>query len=364
MKRQHAKTWQHSIRAFLRLSRQILFSALLCFTIWTASPDAYATSPKTTSPAVTQQDGPKLQQGARTDGAEAATLSPSLLIYLLATGVALLMFCAYILHRARQRRMLAIEEPEPTLLLDSPPQLMEREPDSLTALVQAVAKEQGTSQTLAISTVEDRPLFAPRGDGHQKECSKCHRKYASWMVVCPFDATPLKDIAPKRKITRPSRRQSVLPRKRCPLCDRRYEEDAVCCPYDKTQLVADTIEEAATAPSFKVCRTCGHDIDEGKQLCQCDEECDPITLHPHDNQKRSPAIPMAICPTCRTYGGFGQTHCPKDGALLIPVTSIQANSLPATGYGARRKICRRCGTRYSGAYVFCSHDGTKLTPIN
>ena len=52
MKRQHAKTWQHSIRAFLRLSRQILFSALLCFTIWTASPDAYATSPKTTSPAV------------------------------------------------------------------------------------------------------------------------------------------------------------------------------------------------------------------------------------------------------------------------------------------------------------------------
>ncbi len=363
MKRQNVQKWQTCARVLVRLSRQILFGVLLCFTIWTASP-AFATSPKTTSPAVTQSNTPRLEQGTRLDGATPESFSPGLWIYLLATGVAMLMFCAYLLHRARQRRLLSFEEPEPTLLLDSPPQLMEREPDSLTALVQAVAKEQGTSQTLAISTVEDRPLFAPRGDGHQKECSKCHRKYASWMVVCPFDATPLKDLTPRRKISRPSRRQSALPRKRCPLCERRYEEDAACCPYDKTQLVTDTLEEASSAPSFTICRTCGHDLEDGKELCQCGEDRDPITLHPHDNNQRSPAIPMTICPRCRAYGGFGQTHCATDGALLIPVTSIQANSLPASGYGARRKLCRKCGVRYSGAYVFCSHDGTRLTPIN
>lgn len=342
----------------LELARRILFVTLLCLTLWCAAPAASA------------QPAPELDLDTPTlttqPEAEPQSMAPGLWLYLMASGLALLMFGLYLLRRARQQRLLELASVEEPLLL-SPPRMREApaEADLRAVLAQAVATDRGAApNALALQTIEDTPLFAARGDGHSKECPQCHRKYASWMVVCPFDAATLQDLHARRRPARVPRGHTALPRKRCPSCSRRFEEDAICCPYDATELVQDTIEEASSATPFTICRVCGRDIDGDEDAaCGCGEERDVFTLDPSNTDARAPTMPLTRCPRCRTYGALGQTHCPGDGELLLPVTSVQANALPSTGYGARRKLCRKCGTRYSGAYVHCALDGTKLTPI-
>ena len=312
------------------------------------------------------------QDGAVIDTApQQATqdVSNQLWLYLIALGIAAVMFGIYVLQRARRNEFEHLEGIDDSMILDDDePHQETNEQDMVRALAQVVASEQGSAPSeLALQSGRDKPLFAPSTEGHQKECPQCHRRYASWMVVCPVDATTLKDINTRRRPPRlPHKDHTRLPRKRCPSCGRRYEEGAEFCAIDASKLLVDTLEDAAEAPKITICRTCGKDVTkiDREHSCGCGDEADILTLDPSNTSNKTPSIPLTVCPKCRTYGGFGQTHCAKDGELLIPVTSVQANSLPITGYGPRRKLCRKCGTQFSGGYVYCTHDGTKLTSIH
>lgn len=339
---------------------RLLLALLVCAASWAGSPTPTARAQEPAPP----PSSPTLQAEQPRERAEVT--SSGLWIYLLAMGLSLILLAVYLLRRARQQRFLEIEGAEEPALLPAPPERAEPAPDALATLARSIGAESPTpANALALQTARDTPLFAPRGEDHQKkECPACHRKYAAWMVVCPFDAQTLREPGPRHRPSRPARGAQTLPRKRCPFCERRFDEGALACPFDATPLVADTLEEAAQAPELTICRTCGKDLTELNEPCGCGEDADVITLDPSDTSARTPTLPMTVCPQCRTYGQLGQTHCPRDGELLVPVTSIQANSLPATGHGPRRKLCSKCGTRFSGAYVFCTQDGSRLTPVH
>ncbi len=342
-----------------RLAIQLLMGALVCIALWTGAP----------SPARAQQPTGAAEQAiAQTQLAPASSphaFTPSLWIYLLAIGAALIMGGIYMVHRARQRHLYDIEEDAFAPRRDRPPRREVQPADPLMSVATQLSADQSSPHALAIQRGAERPLFALRTDGHAKECPACHRNFASWMAVCPVDATPLEDLIARRRAGRSAKGKTALQRLRCPSCERRFAEDARLCPYDGLQLVRDTAEEAAVAPPTTICRSCGADVTDALgRICHCGEDFDPLTLDPSDVSNRPPAVPLTVCPRCRAWGSFGQTHCPHDGELLMPVTELEANALPATGYGPRRKVCRTCGVHFSGAYLFCSFDGTELTSIH
>ena len=298
----------------------------------------------------------------------------NLWIVLLLVGTTMILAGLYLIRRARlQQQLDALDDDDVQLL--SPPPLRRSEPhreDPIAALTQSItqAQQSGALGLSALPSVPDAPLFSLRTDGPQRECPKCHRKYASWMVICPIDAEPLLDPpSSKRSAPRATRSHSRSPleRKRCPTCERRYEDSASFCAHDATPLVQDTAEDSAHAPSWTVCRSCGQERDaqhpSSAPHCACQDLADLTRLDPARRDGASQSIALTACPICRAYGSPGQTHCVHDNQLLIPLSIIQLNALPPHGYGTRRKLCPKCGARYSGAFLHCTQDGARLSNL-
>lgn len=279
-------------------------------------------------------------------------------VYVTALVVSVVLMVLYWARRARQRRtFMAIDAPPFRLPVVPPPSVGEPTVTTVPTGARAVG---GNPATLT-EQLRRALVAAPRLEETHKECPECRRRFASWMAICPFDAATLRTPGVARA-RMPG--ETPLPRRACPECARRFELDAVVCPFDGAELAEDTLEDAARAPVRFACRACGAhrqgvEVSEG-----CCDAPEPIRMDPSQAGTRTPALPMGACPRCHTYGALGQTHCPNDGELLLPITAIQANTFPATGYGPRRKLCGKCGARFGGEARYCCHDGARLRPIN
>lgn len=278
-------------------------------------------------------------------------------VYVTALVFSMVLMGLYWARRARQRReFLAMDAP--TLRLPVAPAQGVGEPT--VTPVQSGVRAAGGNPALA-EQLRRALVAAPRVEEIQKECPTCSRRFASWMMVCPFDAATLRTPGATRA-RMPG--ETPLPRRACPECARRFEPDVVICPFDGADLAEDTLEDAARATTRYACRACGAHREGISPSEGCCEAPEPVRLDPSRSDARAPTLPLSACPRCHTYGALGQTHCPHDGELLLPITTIQASTFPSTGYGPRRKVCGRCGTRFGGAARFCCHDGARLRPLN
>ena len=328
------------------------------------------------------------QEGARAPEVNMATTATTtaggsnLWLYLAAIGVSLILCGVYLVRRARDHqhmKMLAldIEELEPRPLMEAPsrPEPAAPTESELQTLARNLAQNSaGELGALAFESEMGSPLFALRTEGPQRECPRCHRKFASWMAICPFDHAPLRDPAQQlnqaRKLALKRARAAnaqdgVLKRKRCLTCERRFREDLTYCPFDAEKLVHDHREDAQEAEAWHVCRQCGEDrlASDGALTCGCEESArDHIRLDPA--RQESVGLTLSACPICHTYAAPGQTHCPEHDELFLPEDIIARHALPISGYGPARKICVVCCARYAASYNYCPHDKARLKHID
>lgn len=353
-----------------RSSRRAVALAFICALAlsWLASASlSFADTPPTPQPSQTLSA--KAPQAPEPQGP--LTLG----LYLAALLMGLAGIGGYVLWRARPKFELEDEHEDitPSPLKQAPPPLPLAAPAAM--LTARPRHDSGRFNLDALKTPTEssilKPLFTTRGEGQQKICPSCKKTYAAWMVICPVDASPLQN---NPSATPPDRRKSpagrdqgagamqVLTRQRCPACQRRLSQGALFCPHDGKKLLVDTIEDAATARTFTICRRCGLDPERRTTPC-APEGCDVVTLDPSSLQTTL-GMAMTMCPRCHSFGKPGQLHCAHDEELLVPMTAVELNALPHTGYGPRRKLCRKCGTRFGGDYAFCAYDGAELTPLN
>ncbi len=295
-----------------------------------------------------------------------ASTSGALWAYLAAIGAALVMGAAYLVRRARLSQDLLLKPP---VELIEPPHVVAR-PPALPVPSALVSRGGGEGAAALVTDATSapaalRPLFGPR-DPHQKTCPQCQRAYSAWMVLCPFDGAALR-AAPALKLGRgaatPSLARAALARVRCAHCHRRYAQGATHCTFDGKPLSQDTAEDAAQAPALTICKKCGAEVSVGR-ACKRGGACDAVTLRPDALSPAGVMMSMTICPRCHALGTLGQLHCAHDEELLVPLTALEANALPHTGYGARAKLCRKCGTRYGASARHCAYDGAPLTEIH
>lgn len=205
-------------------------------------------------------------------------------------------------------------------------------------------------------------LYLPESSSRERRCPRCHRTFPSSIVVCPVDSVPLEDASSHRgeeSLSSPER----LDRMSCTGCERRYAVDAEYCYHDGIPLTRDTRDAAADAPVYRACESCGWEGHTDEMTCPNDGD-ELIAIDPSDSSSVSPTIPMLVCPECREFAPPGHAHCPDDGTLLTPITNMRVTEFPEGGFGPRRKICKKCGTQFSSAALYCSHDGAKLMPLN
>lgn len=202
-------------------------------------------------------------------------------------------------------------------------------------------------------------LFATRKSAGDRECPTCKRRFGETTVLCPFDATPLQSVAIRHKrTTRPAVTGSRRPT--CLSCGRRYESAAKYCYHDGAPLSADSPVEV---PIIRACRDCGFETADTHKTCGCDAP-DIVEVDPSRSGVQMPTIPMMHCRRCDHVAEPGATVCPEDGEMLYPVMNISLNALPPTGIGPRRKVCEKCGRKFSSSARHCAYDGTKLTHLN
>ncbi|MEZ4462098.1 MAG: hypothetical protein R3E66_20735 [bacterium] len=190
----------------------------------------------------------------------------------------------------------------------------------------------------------------------QRECPKCQRTFPESVVVCPHDATKLSirgDARHRVKVLDGVRKPT------CHSCGRRFEFGAKYCRFDGQRLSGESVERLAVV---WVCRTCGDEsLEEGHE---CAAGCDVIKIDPSDARVIPPMIPMMICDACHRVASPEVTHCPDDNEVLRPMHNVRGDALAPLGVGPRRRVCKQCGRRYSGAARYCAHDGEKLVPLN
>jgi len=325
----------------------LLVTVLVCLALWGAPVDAVAQT--------STQSVEELTRDSATASATRPGGASMLWMYVTSLVAALGMMAAYAWRRSRRI-------PEITDISLAPSPAIVSKATQLPELAALSSEERATlSGPLALQVVTDRPLFAPRSEGDQRVCPTCSRTFPTWMAICPHDATPLEPTRPPRPAS--SKRvkgKNKLARKRCPRCERRYESDASHCPIDGHELVEDSLEEALVAPPMHVCRFCGKESLEG-----CGKEsCDVVTLEPAKLEDKRPALPLTRCPACNRLGKPGQVRCEHDGVELVPVTSLQLHALPTVGFGPLRKMCPKCGERFSGHLKHCSYDGARLKTMD
>lgn len=202
-------------------------------------------------------------------------------------------------------------------------------------------------------------LFASASRGDHKECPRCHRRFGETVVLCPFDAAPLRALhARSRRTARPAVTGSRRPS--CAGCGRRYESAASYCYHDGAALSADS---PAEVPIVRACRACGFESLDPKARCACTHP-DLVEVDPSRSQIQMPTIPIMECRRCDYMAAPSETYCPHDGALLYPVMNVQINALPPTGIGPKRRVCEQCGRKFSTAAHYCAYDGKKLRDLN
>jgi hypothetical protein len=296
--------------------------------------------------------------------------SAGALALVVAALTSLAVLAMWLLRRAWQR-------PESVLIDDqevrSPAPLLARPlmPTPIRGVARAPSSERGLVNTGAVPRLAaELMMLAARAEGRDRECPGCKRRWSSWMVVCPVDGAEL-GPPQARSVSASAQRlalgESSMMRLVCHGCGRRYEQGATFCSHDGHELMHDSPAEAARAPSFTICRSCGRDLGAGKP-CGCGAAArDPVVIRPVEASAQSvrlPAVPLSVCPRCNRYGAPGQLHCTHDHALLLPVTDIHTQTFPHTGYGPRRKVCRSCGESFSSACAYCCHDGEALTALD
>lgn len=202
-------------------------------------------------------------------------------------------------------------------------------------------------------------LFTARKDVGDRECPKCKRRFGETAVLCPFDSTALRPVGLRHKrTTRPAVTGSRRPT--CSSCGRRYESAAKFCYNDGKPLSDNSPDEV---PIVRVCRACGFEAMDSRSTCTC-EEPDFMEIDPSRSQIMMPTVPMMHCRRCDHVADGAQTHCPNDGELLYPVMNVSMNALPPTGIGPRRKVCEKCGRKFSSAAHYCAYDGSTLKHLN
>lgn len=333
-----------------RAPARLLVALVLCVVLTTTFP----------TPTIAGDPSPPI--AALPPGAPAAASDPSgamLWVYVVALVLSCGMFGLYFLKRARQRRAFLALDTTP-----APRPLRSHAPPSepgLAAMTAHPAPQPGGGNPAMLTEQLRRALIATRApEETHRECPTCQRRFASWMSVCPFDATPLHTTGVVRE---PGAEEETLGRMMCTTCDRRYGPDATFCPHDATRLSPDTLEASRGAPTFYVCRACGHSSANPDATCACSAP-ERIRLDASQTGHKALALPISVCPVCHEHGALGQTHCAHDGEVLVPMTTIQAGVFPDTGHGSRRKICPQCGTRHGGAQTFCCHDGARLRDLH
>lgn len=337
---------------------------LLCAALWLSPGEpASAQAPPSVDESTRLESSPQVSA----QGPVAAARQSGVAALLLAALASLGLLVLWLARRAYQAPEVVFDEepvirqPAPLVARTAlpPPRAVARTPSAVGGLVRA-----GNTPRLAAELL----MLATRAESRRRECPDCKRVWASWMVVCPVDGAALGPAQAVRTPKVVGRGEAVMPRLMCPGCGRRYEQGATFCPYDGHELLHDSPEEASKAPSFVVCRTCGREVGGGKSSCRCKREaCDEVMICPVEASAQSarlPAVPLTVCPRCNRYGKPGQLHCEHDGALLLPVTDIHVQTFPHTGFGPRRKVCRKCGEQFSSASAYCCHDGEALVSLD
>lgn len=330
-------------------TKQWLLAVLLCLILWGAPiGQIYAQAPP---------DSGALPQTNST------SVGGMLWVYLGALVLGVVGFGAYLLRRARpdlEEPMALISPQQP--LLASPPPLPQAVSAKKRAFRESV-RDSGRHASVEMDAHDEpaKPLFNTSGQGQQKICSTCRRTYASWMVICPVDATPLQN---NPSITRKRKSHTSLDRMRCPACSRRYSTGATHCAFDGQKLVQDSVEAAAQAPRFYVCTHCGAHHDGPNHQPECCDAPELVTFDFTETQQPVMAMALTICPKCHRLGQVGQIHCAHDGSLLTPLTALERHALPHVGYGPRRSICNSCGETFGGGYSHCTFDGSPLRPLH
>lgn len=334
--------------------------ALLCVALWLGPGDVRAQTP------APLPDLPAASSPARVT--PAASPSSGAIAILFAAIASLGLLALWLVRRAWQRPDLTSDDTFEPL---TPAPLIARPsaPPPARQLIRAAAAERGlvSAGGAAPKLAAELLMLASRAEERKRECPSCKRRWSSWMVVCPVDGASLGPVQQTRAPRIVGRGEATMPRLVCHGCGRRYEQGAQFCAHDGHELLHDTPEEAASAPSFIVCRTCGRASADGKP-CGCKPaDRDQITICPVEasaDSARLPAVPLTVCPRCNRYGKPGQLHCDHDQALLLPVTDIHTQTFPHTGYGPRRKVCRKCGAQFSSACSYCCHDGEALSSLD
>ncbi len=206
----------------------------------------------------------------------------------------------------------------------------------------------------------ERVFFSAASAEHPRFCPRCDRRFPKAFDTCPFDATRLRRQAPaeKKQETRP------LPRRYCPDCDRRYELTALFCYHDGRELLRDHKGASQRASTFKICRDCGWESDDGDHSHCPGDGGELTTLDPGEHKRVPPAFPYNRCRRCGHVGPPNQSQCPVDSSLMLPELNIRLTALPPMGHGPRRKVCPDCGTQFGGHCEYCSYDGEALVALN
>lgn len=224
------------------------------------------------------------------------------------------------------------------------------------------ADQSGVSAEAVSEQADDSDMYLADSGQGERECPKCQRTFPASIVVCPFDSSALRESqSGTASLGEPESEQ--LDRMACSGCGRRYPADADYCYHDGLPLGRDTREAAEKAKVFKACEACGWEGKTDDVTCPNDGE-ELVKVDPSDATTVSPTIPLMVCPQCREFAPPGVAHCPNDGTLLTPLTNVRVTEFPAAGFGPRRKICKHCGTQFSGQADYCCHDGTELLPLN
>lgn len=214
-------------------------------------------------------------------------------------------------------------------------------------------------------TPQRRPPIPVIRTPETRTCPTCSREFHTGLGVCPFDDTPLVAAPRHDEPSAPSdsldTRRAVM---RCPSCEQEYDLGTRFCIYDGSELRMTEAEDAGEAfDGNLVCPECGGHHDADATHCP-DDGARLVPQRGHRSHAGYDAIPLLICPQCLSEFKPGHTRCPHDGRDLLPLLGRTTGANPGTGLGAKTKFCERCGVRYGEDAHYCRDDGQELIPLN
>lgn len=277
-------------------------------------------------------------------------------LFLLVAGVGLLLVAGWSSWRRRRRAGVVAE-----MRVDHRPSGDNDES------LEAPSAPSSPSSVVGVDTSGDGAaveelLFSTAAGATVQRCPKCQRTFPAAFDICPFDTAVL-ETAKGEGATR-SGPEGAKTRRYCTDCGRRYEANARHCIYDGQLLRPDSCRATEEAPTFRICTGCGwHAADTEREFCPRDQGR-LVVLNPASRDRRPPVFPFHRCRQCGHIGAPDQLRCPVDATILVPASSAAPRAIPSTGFGARRRVCPDCGTRFDDQCRYCSRDGTRLVALN